>query len=159
LPDIRLDVAEVVVEQSYEPPSLPPNVDHLFAVPPSQAAMRWAGDRLVVGGSRRQARFIVREASVVEVPLETSTGITGFLTLDQTERYQAKIVVELQIIDGDRVAGSTIARARRSITVPEDITLNEREAIWYQLTERIMNDLNGELEKAINTHYGPYLIL
>ena len=159
LPDIKLDVAEVVVEQSYDPPNLPPNVDHLFEVSPSQTAMRWAGDRLVVGGARRQARFIVREASVVEVPLETSKGLTGFLTLDQTERYQAKIEVELQIIDGDRVAGSTVVRAKRSITVPEDITLNEREGIWYQLTQKIMNDLNGELEKAIDTHYGAYLVL
>lgn len=159
LPPIKLDVGEVVVEQAYVAPELPPNVDHLFPVTPAAVAARWAGDRLVVGGSVRQARFVVREASVVEVPLETSKGIRGFLTLDQTERYEAKIEVELQILDGRRVEGVTKAKARRSITVPENITLNKREQVWYQLTDRIMQDLNGELERAIDTHYQSYLVL
>jgi len=157
-PDIKLDVSEVVVEQAYVPPNGSPNVDHLFPVKPVDAAIRWAGDRLVVAGTRRTAKFIVKEASVVEVPLDTKKGLQGTLTNEQSERYDAKIVVELQILDGGRTEGTTVAEAVRRVTVPEDITLNDRERVWYRLTEDIMSDLNKELEKVIRTVYFPYLV-
>jgi len=157
-PDIKLDVSEVVVEQAYVPPNGPPNVDHLFPVKPVDAAIRWAGDRLVVAGTHRIAKFIVKDASVIEEPLETTEGLTGTLTNDQSERYVAKIVVELQILDGGRTEGTTVAEAVRRVTVPEDITLNERERVWYRLTEEIMSDINKELEKVIRTVYFPYLV-
>ena len=158
LDPIRLDVAEVVMEQSYVPPNETPNVDHLFPVAPADGALRWAGDRLVAKGTSRRAHFIVRDASAIEESLDTSDGITGILTVDQSERYSGHIMVELQIFDGNRLEGTASAEARRSITVPEDLSLREREEVWYQLTEDILADLNRELEKVISSTYAPYLL-
>ena len=159
LPDIRLDVGEVVLEQAYKTPGTPPNVDHLFPQRPSDVALRWAGDRLVAAGTVRRARFIVREASVVEVSLETKEGVEGAFTIDQSERYDAKVMVELQIFDGGHLEGTATAEAWRSVTVPEDASLNERERVWYRLTEDLMADLNRELEEVIKKVYGPYLVI
>ena len=159
LKPIRLDVGEVVLEQAYQTPAARPNVEHLFAQRPADVALRWAGDRLEAAGSVRSARYIVREASVLETPLEVTTGLEGAITNDQSERYDAKVKVELQIYDGGRLEGTATAEAWRSVTVPEDTTVNARERVWYRLTEQLMTDLNGELEKVIKKVYGPYLVI
>ncbi|MFQ5774001.1 MAG: hypothetical protein ACE5GS_05755 [Kiloniellaceae bacterium] len=160
LPPIRLDVREVTVEQAYRPPAKAPNVDHRFPVPPADAAMRWARDRLVAAGATRRAHYVVRDASVVETPLKTTGGLKGMFTTEPSERYDARVVVELRIIaDDGRVAGSATAEAVRSRSVPEDITLNEREKVWYEMTEDIMRELNGQLEQTIKTVFSPYVIL
>src|SRR3546814_19657723 len=96
---------------------------------PKDAAVRWAQDRLVASGDRLTFRYIVREASVVEIPLPVSGGITGMLTTDQSERYEARIVVEMQVLDGRQIQGSAKAEARRSVTVAEDSSLNERAEV------------------------------
>jgi hypothetical protein len=87
VPRIKLDVREIKVEQAYQPPHAAPNVEHFFAVPPAAAATLWAVDRLAAAGPLRRARFIVREASVVEIPLKQSGGLTGTFTTEQSERY------------------------------------------------------------------------
>lgn len=158
LPPIRLDVAVVDVANDYRSSLRPPNVEDLFPVRPADAAVRWARDRLVPVGSSGAARFTVVKASVVEVPLERTTGIKGFFTEDQSERYDAVIEVRLDLENaGGLRTGSVTARAERSQTVEEDATLDERERVWYRLTEALMNDLNAELERNIDRHLQPFL--
>lgn len=159
LPDINLDVGEIQVEQAYKATTEAPNVGHRFPVPPKDAAVRWAQDRLVAKGDRLTFRYIVRQASAVETELEKSKGVTGLLTTDQSERYEVHIVIDMQVVDGRQIQGNATAEARRSVTVPEDITLNEREKVWYKLTEETMNDLNDQLEETIKTAFFPYIVL
>ena len=159
LPDIRLDVGEVRIEQTYVEPGRDPNVDHVFPVKPKDAAVRWGQDRLEAEGDLLVLRYIVREASVTETALETKSGVTGLLTTDQAERYDARIVIDMQILDGRQVQATASAEARRSITVPEGISLKEREQVWYELTENVMNDLNKQLEETIRSAFFPYVVL
>lgn len=159
LPDITLDVGEIQIEQAYVTPGREPNVDHRFPVQPKDAAARWAQDRLVAGGDRLTFRYIVREASAVETELPRTSGVKGMLTTDQSERYETHIVIEMQVLDGRSVQGTATAEVSRSITVPEDISLNERERVWYRLTEDSMNDLNDQLEETIKSAFFPYIVL
>jgi hypothetical protein len=81
------------------------------------------------------------------------------LTTDQSERYELHIVVEMQVLDGRQIQGNAKAEARRSLTVPEDSTLNEREEVWYRLTEQTMRDLDVQLEQTIREAFFPYIVL
>lgn len=159
LGEIRLDVGDVRIEQAYIMPGKDPNVEHRFPVRPHDAAARWAQDRLEAEGDRLVFRYIVREASVTETALATQSGVRGLLTTDQSERYEARIVVDMQILDGRQVQATANAEARRSITVPEDISLKEREQVWYKLTEDTMQDLNTQLEETVRSAFFPYIIL
>ncbi len=155
---IRLDVAAVEIVEGYEPPLTPPNVEHEFPITPAAAARRWFEDRLEAVGAAGLALAVVREASVVEVALKKTTGLTGLLTEDQSERYDAKLVMEIEIRSavGDRAA-FVRAVATRSRTVPEDITLNDREKVFFELTEALMNDIDAQLSSQINQHLVKYL--
>ncbi len=150
LQPIRLDVSSVEIVDAYNAPLREPNVEHRAPAQPAVAASRWAKDRLVAAGTSSRAVFTVKEASIIETKLEPTGGLKGIFTKDQSERYDATLLVDLAIIDaGGTRRGSATATATRSRTVPENITLNERERIWFQLVEGMMADLNRELEKAI----------
>ena len=159
LPPINLAVSRVDVVQEYRAPGNKPNVEHLFPVVPALVAERWARDRLKPVGADGIARVTVKNASVVEVPLERTSGIRGMLTTDQAERYDGAIEIAIEIVAPDgRVAGSVASRAERRRTVPEDITLLEREKVWFEMTEAMMNDLNASLERQIRDNLSRWLV-
>ncbi len=158
LEPIRLAVADIRIEQSYRPPLEAPHVEHLMPIAPGVAAQRWASDRLRAAGSDLVAIFTVREASVTEVALPRTKGVKGAFTTDQSERYDARLVVELAVRNArGRTIGIATAEAVRSRTVPEDLSLNERERVWFQMVEQMMQDLNGQLETTIPEALYPYL--
>jgi hypothetical protein len=159
LPPINLDVREVSVEDDYRAPGTPPNVEHLFPARPAAAAAAWGRDRLVATGTARRLRYVVRDASAIETTLKTKTGLTGVLTVDQSERYTLRIEVELRLTaDDGRSEGTATAQVERSTTVPEDSKLADREKIWFKLVEEAMEELDAQLEKTVKTVFFQYVI-
>lgn len=157
-PPLRFDVAEVVIEQAYKPSSEGSNVELLFPLRPDQAAAGWAGDRLVAAGSTRRLRFIVNDASVTETALQTKTGISGAVTIDQAERYDATLTIDVQVVENDGfVAGNATATVRRSVTLPEDASMNDREGTWYQLTKALTDDMDRQLETVLRKVFFRFL--
>lgn len=152
LPPIELEASRLEVDLTYEPPLQAPNVEHEFPLQPATAAAQWARDRLKPVGFARTARFTVKEASVVETELQTSGGLKGMFTVEQARQYDAQLAAELEIIGEDgRVERSVSARARRSVTVPEDITLNELERAWFALVEKLMRDFDAGMERQLGS--------
>ncbi len=52
---------------------------------------------------------------------------------------------------------SVNAMANRTHTVAADATLNDRERLWFDMTEGTMKDLNAQLEKNIPVYLRAYL--
>lgn len=159
LPPIRLDVAVVDVIDTYRAPGTAPNVEHLFPTPPAKAMARWASDRLVAAGTNGGAVFTILRADVVEVPLERTTGIKGVFTEDQSYRYDATLEIRLDAENTSGLRrGSINARAVRSQTVAEDITLNERERIWFEMTELLLRDIGTKIEAEIDRYLAAFRV-
>lgn len=159
LAPFRLNALTVEVKSEYRPPLAAPNVDHLFPTPPKKALQRWAGDRLKAAGQTGSARFTIIDASIIETALPRDKGLTGALTKQQAFRYDATVEASLEIMDakGFRKAFAT-ARVKRSRTVREDATLNDRDRIWFILVESLMKDFNDEMEKNIRQYMQGYLM-
>ncbi len=150
---VNLDVAVVEYVDQYVPPQDAPNVEHLFPVRPSTVARRWAQDRLLATGVTRRARVVLVTASVTETPLAKTKGLTGTFTIDQVARYDATAEMRVEIVtDAGVVEGRANAIATRSRTVPEDITLNQRDQIWFEMTEALMRDLDGQLINSMKLY-------
>lgn len=158
LAPIPLNVADIQIERVYASPGVKPNVEQLFPVRPADAAERWARERLQAAGAEGVAVVKILNASVVEVPLPRTTGLRGAFTTDQSERYDG--VLEVQIDASSRVRGATASvksRAQRSRSVAEDVTLNDRDKVWFEMTEALMNDLNASLERQIYDNFGNFV--
>ena len=150
---IPLDVKRIEVVRGYALPAKKPNVEHLFPVSPMASAERWVRDRLKAAGRAGVAQATISRASVIEVPLKRTQGVRGVFTKDQAERYDGLIEMTVRILGDDgRQKASVMSRAERSRTVAEDISLIDREKVWFEMTEAMMNDLNASLQRQINTH-------
>ncbi len=150
LAPIEIAAAQIEIVEDYVPPLAAPNVEHKFPTPPAQAVRQWAKDRLRLVGDDGVLRVIIRDASVIETKLEKTGGVRGAFTVDQSERYDARlaVVVEVRSIRGFQDAFAS-AIAERSRTVAEDISLYDRELVFFEMTKSMMDDLDAELEKNI----------
>ena len=158
LPPIQLDVAEIQVREQYAPPQQAPNVERVAPVSPAAVMHRWAADRLRGVGPSGAAILTVKDASIVAQPLKKTEGLRGMVTTDQEVRYVANLVVELDVSTaGGLGTGFASAAATRTVTAPENITLNQRDKILYELVEALARDLNATLEANIRAHLQPFL--
>ena len=126
---------------------------------PTEAARRWATDRLTALGTEGSAKFVIDTASVVETKLAVEKGLRGAVTVDQSERYDAVLAVTVEIRNdrGFRLAFAT-ARAERNRTVSENLTVSERQAIQFELIEDLIAALNAELEAKIAEFLSAYIL-
>ncbi|MEP4380042.1 MAG: hypothetical protein ABJ215_18280 [Alphaproteobacteria bacterium] len=159
LPPIRLDAASLEIVEAFKSPFAAPNVEHLMPVSPAAAMRRWAQDRLKPVGKGGRIVFTIADAGVTETTLAPTPGVRGVVTKDQSERYDAKLIVSISVDVGDnRRRGEVGAEAMRSRTVVEGISLNEREKIWFEMTEGLVMDMDGELETAIRSFLQLFLV-
>jgi len=158
LPPLEFDVAEIKIETPYHEPIDPPHVGEQFPVSPSRAALRWAEDRLRAVGTRGTVTVTIQESSAVETELEASSGLKGLLTKEQTEKYLVLIAMEIKALDpvGPRSASAS-TRTKKSNTVREDATVQEREEVWYKLTEDAMKDFDAGMTRQVKATLGSFL--
>ena len=157
LPPLVFDLARIeVVERGAAPH--PSDVDHLFPIPPAVAARLWVEDRLRASGHVGVLRVTIDEASARSTPFATNKNLEGLLTEEQAERIDARLRVTIEAIDGNgEVNGSATAEAERSRTLPEGITLAERERHYDEIVGALLHDYNTSQEQAIRKYLGLYL--
>jgi hypothetical protein len=156
------DVEHIEIVSEYKANLAGPNVEHMFPTSPETTLRRWAQDRLAATGSAgRYARFVIQDAKVTEAELPRTQGIRGAFTTDQAQRYDGSLSVLLEIREqrGNFRAGTASAWASRSRTVPEGITINDREKVWFELLEATMNELNAEMDRQIRANLAQFLVM
>ena len=161
LPPLRLDVASVEVVRAYTPTSMAPNIEQSFPTPPMQAMERWVRDRLQAVGTSGVATVTITDASATESRLPRTDGIRGAFTTDQTERYTARVEMTVEASrvdpDGARRNGTAVAQATRSRTAAEDATMNQRETIWFEMTEAMMREFDAAMATEVQKNLGAFL--
>ncbi len=158
LPPTEFNVAEIKVVTKYRPPMREPNVDHIFPVPPLNAVERWVKDRLRATGAQGSITVTILDASAIETVLKQSGGLKGAFTKEQSERYDVAVAVE---ITGEHPVGnktaSASARATRGTSVREDVTENDRDETWYNMTKTVMTDFNLAMETEIRKSFKKFM--
>lgn len=159
-PPIRIDVAEIVIQDRFEPSFKEPNVEHIFPVTPARAAANWARDRLEATdrASPRRLRVVITDASVRETLLPKTGGVRGAFTTDQAEKYEGTIEMTVELL-GERgfPEASVSGRALRTQTLPEGVTPNQREQAWHDFTRALVADLDREMEPRLRATFANYI--
>lgn len=158
LPPIRLDVAQIEILSAYRSADHPDDNAADYPEAPEALAADWARERLQAVGERGQATYTVVEARAVRVPLPRSSGINAALKTEQSDRYDLAITVRLDAgnpISGK--SGTVTETVTRSQTVPENMTLNQREVMLFNLLDAAMKDLNLRLEQSIPQYLAPLI--
>jgi len=155
---ISLNVTRVEVVKQYQSSSTPPHVENDFPVPPVAMIQQWVQDRLLPVGKTGYAVVTIEDASIIETPLKGTEGFKALFTLDQSEQYDAKISVKIEIFDDFGTSkGFAYARAHGSRTVGEDLTLGQRRKVWIVMMEKLMNNLDEELERNVTSYLSAFV--
>lgn len=126
-------------------------MDGRIPVPPAEAVRRWAAERLQAGGRQGRVRVVIKDATITETQLPRTGGVQGFFTNQQAQRYDGRIEVEVtgEVPGETAFRGFTRAAVTQSTTVPENITLADRESALQEMTRRMAEDLNARLDAGI----------
>lgn len=155
---LRLNVARVEVVKQYQPSSRPPHVENELPVPPTAMIQQWAQDRLLPVGKGGHAVVTIEEASVVEKSLKGPGGLKKVFTSNPSEEYEAKMSVKIEIFDEfGNAKGFAYARAQGSRTVADNLTLGQRRKVWINMMEKIMNNLDEELDRNVRSYLTAYI--
>ena len=155
LQPFRLDVARVQIVDGYQPD---PGADigGQFPEAPTAVARQWAQDRLAAVGQQGEAIYMITLAKATQTPLKRSQGMAAMTHKDQSDRYDLAMTVNLEVRSGGK-AGAVTAQTARSQTVREDMTLNQREGVLFNLLDVTMKDVNAQMEKLIPQYLGGFL--
>lgn len=158
LPSVELDVAKVEIENRYNPPLAAPHIEHKMPTSPAQALEQWLTDRVKAVGRTGTLRMVIEDARTTETELATDTSLKGALTKQQGWRYDMAVKATLQLrgISGDLLAEAS-ANAERSITAREDISLNDREKLWFDTLGQLMNNFNGAMDANLKRYMGRWI--
>ncbi len=150
---IALDVREIKIEERYEPPLAPPNVEHEFPVTPAEGLRTWAKDRLKAVGRSGIARLVIERGAVTARRMRTKSSIQGLLTREEahelTAEIQARIVVGDEGLTSASFALATVTGRR---TMLEDLTMNQRDDIYYEFTRKLIEAFDREMEQSVRQH-------
>ena len=143
LTKLRLNVAQVDVDDSWRPatgPGLPRHVESLAPTAPVTALRQMAQDRILAGGSSGRARFVIQDASI----------------LAGQDRLDGSLAVRLDITTSDGApAGFAEARVVRSATLGD--STDGGRATAYALVKQMMDDMNVEFEYQVRRSLHDYL--
>lgn len=152
---LRLDVAEVLVEDRLPPPgpndrgarARPPVADYLRAV---------ARDRLLAEGTSGRAVASLQDASITEVRLPTQGSL---FTTEIDTRYDGRMKLRVDVIGADGTPeGFTEAQVTRSQTVLENVDEAGRARIVQDMAKQLADAMNVELEFQARRGLGQALL-
>ncbi|MGE5146549.1 MAG: hypothetical protein ACM3N5_07345 [Candidatus Eiseniibacteriota bacterium] len=158
LPELRLNVAEIQVVPGYAASGQKPNVEQMASPTPQQAAEAWAKSKVKAVGTQNRAMVIIRQASIVEVPLPTKKGLEGVFTKEPDRRYDGTLEAEIEIRNdtGKKIA-SAEARALRTQSVVQGTSEADLKALWAKMSRDLAGDLAAEFDKQVHAHLATYV--
>jgi uncharacterized protein YcfL len=159
LPMYNIDVAKIDVQTTYAVPSgAAGHVETLLPLVPAVVLERWARDRLRPVGGLGVLRVIIEDARVTETELPMDSSLGEMLTNQQRYRYDMNVRVRLRLMDGNgQERATTFAQANRSITMSEDVSLNERDQIWFDTVAALVRDFDQNMNASILKYLSVWL--
>ena len=155
----KFDVAKVEIENRYTSPLKAPHIEHLMPTAPDKALEQWLRDRFQAVGQIGSLRLIIEDARAIKTSLPLNKTLKGRLTKQQSQRYDMAVRATLHMFDEKgRTISTASARAERSITAREDISLNEREKLWFDTVNLLMTDFNNSMEVNIQSYLYRWLL-
>ncbi len=149
---VSVQAMNIVFVEDYLPPLRKPNVEHEFSLLPVDVVRHWTNERLSAVGADGLFTVTVREASVVEEELPTTSGVQGRFRLEEDRKLTARLVVGVtyQGPSGEKSADFEVTAVK---TLLESASLNDRERAYYWLIERLKHQTQEVMEEQIATTF------
>lgn len=148
-PEIRLAVGDIETVRSFASSGQPPHIEADVPVAPLQVIDAWVRDRLRATGGQGYARVTVVDASMTEDVLKTDQSLTGVFKTQQARRIAARVEVRIDVETPGSASGFVTAIVTRDQTLPEGLTLQQRDEMLIAFVEALGRDLDQRLDSEI----------
>jgi hypothetical protein len=146
-----VNAGSVSVESRYNPLADPKDISGTLATPLDTAVREYARNRFRAAGSEGVFHVIVEDASVFLDHNGSSSGMGRFMGLGNEDKYTA--IVKLGLFRDSSSVGpgamGTTLRAQRSVTMSENVSLEERDAKLKEFVTELLGDLDKGATDAI----------
>jgi hypothetical protein len=148
---LQFNVKNIDVVNSYVAPKKEPHVDHLMSYTLDDALVEWAHHRLrPTPHTHGYGVVVVETASIKRKPLPKKNGIMTTFTRQESDEYEAHGAVRMDFMDRRGYPiGAVFARSKHMQTVLEGITPDQLQHVWASLSQKVVDDLNNQIEKNI----------
>ncbi|MBY0355940.1 MAG: hypothetical protein K2Q12_09480 [Rickettsiales bacterium] len=147
-PVYRINVANVRLNDQFQPTFEGKHVEHQFPTSPARAVGIWTNDRLQAAGNQGVMEVIIRDASVVETPGK------------KFDRFDAVLAVDLKLYDG--IHPLPLAEANSQVTQSRSIkntaSITKREDLFAQMTRDLMKSLDASLDSNLRQYFGQHIV-
>jgi hypothetical protein len=147
-----LSVGKVeIVEEAAES-----KLEYLFPITPVKAIRGWAADRIqAVGDNKSKLAIIIKKAEITERKIPKPEGWQNVADSSQTE-YKVDIRVAFEVYKDDMLVpqAELTIELYKAKSIPDNVTLSEREQLLYQITKDLITSLNQEFEKEASNYFG-----
>jgi len=151
-PQVLLNVGNIEVVEAYTTPSDGMHAEQMMPDPLPRAIATWARDHFKANGGNGTLTITVKDASVLKRDLQSMGGFKGAITVEQAERYDAKMLVEFKVDgNGSGPDGSGVVNVARGQTIAENASLQDRDLIWTKMAEAMMIDLDAGTQKMLSS--------
>jgi len=158
-PAFAINVARITIVEAYQSPMRRPQIEHEFPVTPANAVRTWATTRLKAVGSSGVLEITIGDASVTESKLPKTAGIKGLFTDDQEARYEAKLGVSMRVSGVLQGMSDTTGQVlvTRTRTINEKASVYQRQAMYHQMTDAMMNDFDREASARLRDYFSAFV--
>jgi len=156
-PPIQVNVANIEVVDRSAPRVTANRIEQLHQQNPASLARRWAEERLRASGASGQMTLIIEEAAVIEKSFPRSTGFSALFKDEVDTRLEGVLAARLEYRQGPH-SGSVDVKAEAFKEILSDATLNERDAAYFDLLERLARQFDETLTRDVEANFGDVLV-
>ena len=156
---LSADATSLSITVDVRPPKEYPHVMYRAPFTFEQAAKAWADSHFSLSGnSVNRLRITLREGDITEKLLPKTGGIKGWFTKDQAAEYEARLAVEVAVIDPNgQVVASADGKAWHTRTVSEGATEEDKRQVWADMIKTTFDNLDAELQPRIRSTMNQYV--
>lgn len=158
LPPVSLDISGLDVVTSYDSTRMKDDISDQLPIPPDVAIRRYIRQRFIPEGDSGTIEMDIQQAHVTKTIHEPEGLFSGWFGLNRQEQYDAYLKIHVvmrnrSVESGQRTVSKTSTlTAHRNLTIPESISLAERDARQLEMVEKLINEIDPiMIESMVNT--------
>lgn len=140
---LQVNVRDIEIINLYDPKKDSKDISSTFPTPPDIAVKRYAENRLQANGKRGALKFIIEDSYIHHRYIESEGIVSKWLKLEGKDRYDVTMDIRFYIEYPDgRQSPHSVLKTERYISIPESVSIAEREFEQLGFIERLTEDID-----------------
>jgi hypothetical protein len=150
LPPVTLNASAVDFVLNYNPGEDKQDISSRFVMTPGDALRRYTAHRYVAGGGDQTLRVMLDQGSIHIRELKQKNSALKWADIGTEDEYELNMAVRVVPIASDRREGTSMQwKFRRTLVMPQSVSLAEREKRQLEFLEKLMADIDKSMMEGL----------